>query len=185
MADDARSEPLPELIARARMGDERAFADLVAPFRVRLFSLLHRDLGHYADAEDVMQDVLFHAWRGLDRYEHRGRFGAWLFTIAYRALVDRERVARRALRLADADGAADQSSGATPDAELEAAETGALLNAAITTLPEQQRRVFLLRHTSAMTFAEIARATGEPLNTVLSHMHYAISTLRRVLKQHV
>src|SRR4026208_1815038 len=87
MADNTRAEPTPELIVRARDGDERAFAELVTPYRVPLFSLLLRELRNRTDAEDVMQEVLILVWRGLPRYEHRGRFGAWLFTVAYRALA--------------------------------------------------------------------------------------------------
>jgi RNA polymerase sigma-70 factor (ECF subfamily) len=141
--------------------------------------MLYRELRNRADAEDVMQDVLFLVWRGLDRYVHRGRFGAWIFTIAYRALKSRARSERRGRVVTGVD--ADTLESSTPELELVASETGAALAAAIGALPERQRHVFLLRHSSELTFAEIAEATGEPLNTVLSHMHYAIEKLKRAV----
>ena len=181
MADTTRLEPAPELIARARGGDESAFAELMTPYRVPLFSLLLRDLRNRADAEDTMQDVLFLTWRGLPRYQHRERFGAWLFTIAYRSLSTR----RRKMRLEPArpdDALPGSEAPATPLGELEATELHRTITRALAELPDKQRRVFLLRQSSAMTFAEIAGLLGEPLNTVLSHMNYAVQKLRRATR---
>src|SRR5215211_7481743 len=162
MAAMTRAEPPPDLIARAQGGDERAFADLVSPYRAALFTLLVNELRDRSDAEDVMQEILFQLWRGLPRYEHRDRFGGWLFTIAYRALATHRRTRRREVPMPSA--MLEASSGATPLAVLEAVDLQQRLLAAIAALPERQRDVFCLRHTSDVTFAEIATALGEPLN---------------------
>jgi RNA polymerase sigma-70 factor, ECF subfamily len=183
MVDNTRAEPTPELIARARGGDERAFAELVTPYRVPLFALLLRELRDRSDAEDVMQEVLFLSWRGLRGYEHRGRFGAWLFTIAYRALTSHKRSPVRSWPGSD-DAAPEPVSSATPESELEAAELGDALANTLGSLPEKQRRVFLLRQSAGLTFAEIAELLHEPLNTVLSHMNYAMQKIRRSLERH-
>lgn len=50
-------------------------------------------------------------------------------------------------------------------------------------LPVKQKEVFLLRQHGEMTFSEIAVLTNQPLNTVLSHMHYAVNRLKRVFKE--
>lgn len=183
MADYTRAEPTPELVARARDGDERAFAELVTPYRVPLFTLLLRELRDRTDAEDVMQEVLILTWRGLPRYEDRGRFGAWLFTIAYRALATNRRAPGQSRRVAR-DTKPEPTSLATPASELEAAELSEELVRTIGALPEKQRRVFLLRHSAGLTFAEIAELMHEPLNTVLSHMSYAMQKIRRSLEKH-
>ena len=183
MADNTRAEPTPELLARARSGDERAFAELVTLYRGPLFTLLLRELRHQADAEDVMQEVLMLTWRGLPRYDDRGRFGAWLFTIAYRAIATHRRAPRRR-GIRPKDTVPEPTSLATPESELEAAELGAVLASTIGALPEKQRRVFLLRQSAGLTFAEIAESMQEPLNTVLSHMHYAMQKIRRSLEKH-
>ena len=49
-------------------------------------------------------------------------------------------------------------------------------------LPEKQRRVFLLRQQAELPYKEIAGIMNEPLNSVLSHMHYAVKKLRTILK---
>lgn len=184
MADNTRAEPTPELLSRARDGDERAFAELVTPYRVPLFTLLLRELRDRTDAEDVMQEVLFLTWRGLPRYEDRGRFGAWLFTIAFRALATHRRASGRTWTGAS-ETQPEPASLTTPDSELEAAELSEQLLSTIGDLPEKQRRVFLLRQSAGLTFAEIAELMHEPLNTVLSHMNYAMQKIRRSLEKHV
>lgn len=67
---------------RARAGDERAFGDLVSPYSRELRLHCYRILGSLADAEDVLQETLTAAWRGLERFEHRSSLRTWLYSIA-------------------------------------------------------------------------------------------------------
>ena len=185
IVDSLRSEPTPELIERARNGDERAFANLVRPYRTRLFTLLLSELQHREDAEDAMQDVLFHAWNGLHGYTEQGRFTAWLFTIAYRTVASERRAVKRAKRLPPMHLTHAVTSHPSPDQELIADELASRIQVAIAGLPTRQRHVVLLRQTTEMTFAEIATTTNEPLNTVLSHMRYALKKIRLATREHV
>jgi RNA polymerase sigma factor (sigma-70 family) len=185
IVDSLRPEPTPELIERARNGDEKAFAELVRPYRIRLFTLLLRELQHREDAEDAMQDLLFHAWNGLHGYTERGRFTAWLFTIAYRTVASERRAANRSKRLPRISLTEGVTSHASPDQELMARELASRIQGAISELPTRQRHVLLLRQTTEMTFAEIATATKQPLNTVLSHMRYALEKIRLATREHV
>ena len=71
-----------QLLARARAGDGDAFAELMAPFGRELHVHCYRILGSTADAEDMLQETMMAAWRGLNRVEGRASLRAWLYRIA-------------------------------------------------------------------------------------------------------
>ena len=71
-----------QLLARARSGDGDAFAELTGPYRRELQVHCYRILGSAADAEDMLQETMMAAWRGLGRFEERSSLRTWLHAIA-------------------------------------------------------------------------------------------------------
>jgi RNA polymerase sigma-70 factor (ECF subfamily) len=90
-ADAAESE----LIGRARRGDVAAFERLTGAHADRLYAVVLRLVGNRSDAEDVVQETLLRAWRGLARFEGRSMYFTWLYRIGVnesnRALERRSR----------------------------------------------------------------------------------------------
>jgi RNA polymerase sigma-70 factor (TIGR02960 family) len=70
------------LLARAQGGDGQAFRELVEPYRRELQVHCYRMLGSVQDAEDVLQETLLAAWRGIGAYEQRASIRSWLYRIA-------------------------------------------------------------------------------------------------------
>ena len=69
-------------LGRARAGDESAFRELVEPYRRELHLHCYRLLGSLQDAEDIVQETLLAAWRGLSGFEERASLRTWLYRIA-------------------------------------------------------------------------------------------------------
>jgi RNA polymerase sigma-70 factor (TIGR02960 family) len=167
-----------ELI-RARAGDEEAFRALTEPYRRELLLHCYRILGSVQDAEDLVQETLLAAWRGLDRFEERASLRSWLYRIATNRCLNALRDTRRRPRIeqpahalpeptrrgepllldpypdALLEGLADTTAG--PEARYETSESVALaFVAALQHLPPQQRAVLVLRDVLGFRAAEVA-----------------------------
>jgi RNA polymerase sigma-70 factor (TIGR02960 family) len=70
------------LLARAAAGDGDAFEALTQPYRRELQLHCYRILGSIQDAEDLLQETLLAAWRGLAGFEARASLRSWLYRIA-------------------------------------------------------------------------------------------------------
>ena len=80
---------------RARGGSGEAFRELVEPCRRELHVHCYRMLGSLTDAEDMLQETLLAAWRGLDGFAGRSSFRAWLYRIATNRCLNALRDSRR------------------------------------------------------------------------------------------
>lgn len=84
-----------QTLARARAGDEDAFRELTDPYRRELQLHIYRIVGSAQDAEDLLQETLLAAWRGLEQFEGRASVRAWLYRIATNRSLDTLRASRR------------------------------------------------------------------------------------------
>src|SRR5919197_2215738 len=84
-----------QTLARARAGDEAAFRELTDPYRRELQVHIYRIVGSLHDAEDLLQETLLAAWRGLEGFEGRASVRAWLYQIATNRALDALRATRR------------------------------------------------------------------------------------------
>lgn len=117
MSDQANEEAV---VAAARAGDRGAFSALSEPHRAQLRAHCYRMLGSFDDAEDMVQETMLRAWRGLPGFEGRSRFRTWLYQIATNACLNAlERTPRRVLP----QDVAPPVTAATPASEARAAPT--------------------------------------------------------------
>jgi RNA polymerase sigma-70 factor (ECF subfamily) len=182
-----------DLLASARQGDEDAFGRLVGPYRRELLAHCYRMLGSSVDAEDVLQDALLGAWRGLSRFEGRSSLRSWLYTIATNACLKAiERRPRRVLPI-DYGPAADHHDLAaaplveaslwvdplpTPEGHYEQRESVELaFIAALQHLPARQRAVLILRDVLGFSARETADALDMNSTAVDSAMQRAKKTV--------
>jgi RNA polymerase sigma-70 factor (ECF subfamily) len=168
-----------QLLKRCRANDQAAFGSLINIYRKQLFSYLLRLSGNKMLAKDLFQETLIKVWKGLNNYNEQNKFSSWLFSIAHNVAVDSARsIEVRNKHMSTNDNYSYQSN-SDPQSDFITTETREILMSAVDTLPDKQKEVFLLRLHSGMQFKEIAELTKQPLNTVLGHMHYAVSKIRK------
>jgi RNA polymerase sigma-70 factor (ECF subfamily) len=194
-----------ELLEAARGGDGDAFRRLVEPHRQELHAHCYRMLGSMHDAEDVLQDTLLRAWRGLPGFEGRSSLRSWLYRIATNACLDRiSQRSRRALPV-DVGPAADPEVGpgeplveavwvepypdereglpdgyAGPEARYERRESVELaFIVALQHLPAMQRAVLILRDVLGFSAREVAEALG----TTVASANGALRRARNAVAQ--
>jgi RNA polymerase sigma-70 factor (ECF subfamily) len=169
-------------VARAIAGDGGAFDEIYRALSGPVFSYLTSQVRRREDAEDLTGQVFLEAMRGIRTFSGDGSaFRGWLFRIAHNRAVDLAR------RLARRPEAALEEAELLPDAL--ATEDRAIIAVsyarvwrAVRALPEQQRRVIVLRLGAGLTAREIADALGKRIGTVKALQHRALVTLSKVLK---
>lgn len=161
-------------------GDREALANLVERWQNRLINFFYRSTHNRADAEDLAQETFIELYRAADRYQARGSFSAFLFTIARRRLIDSYRKrARRPLDYIDPTDFTMQHQAEPDDSTSEIKEA---FHRALATLPDNQRNAILLRQQQELSYEEIAETLDASLSAVKTWIHRARTHLRDELE---
>ena len=196
-----------ELIQAARGGDEAAFEQLVRLHEKKIYNLCLRMCGSSEDAAEAAQDTFLALWRGLEGFREdaaeaaqdtflalwRGLEGfredaalsTWLYRLASNACID---LLRRNKRTVDGVSLDDEDvhlevcdRAPTPEEHVEGRETQRLVREGLAALPEDYRRVLVLRELHQLSYAEICEVTELELGTVKSRINRARLLLRNYL----
>ncbi len=167
-----------ELVEAYLEGDEESAAELVRRHAPAVGRFLYSSGAGADDVDDLVQESLFRAFRGLRGWRRTASFRTWLFTIAGNLLRDEFRRAkgRRVIALEGRE----LPDRADPHGELTATETEARVRAGIARLPRLQREVFLLRAQEGAGYDEIASALGTTPGAARVHYHHAVKRLKEL-----
>ena len=182
MADGRRDADDAALVERARQGDHAAFHELVDRHARWLYGLAASLVGAGADAEDVVQETLSGAFRGLSGYRGGSSVRTWLARIAVRQAAAHHRRRKRPMDLA---ALARRREAAGQGGPAEAVGARLDVNAAIRRLSPEHRVVVVLREMQGLSYDEIAEVLAVPRGTVESRLHRARRELAEMLKEYL
>jgi RNA polymerase sigma-70 factor (ECF subfamily) len=188
-----------QLVTAAQRGDETAFRELVETYRRELHAHCYRMTASLDDADDMVQEVMLRAWRGLPGFEGRSSIRSWLYRIATNVCLTE--ISKRPRRVLPADVGEpgheasgepvwitpypDQTMGiedgpASPEGRYELRESIELaFIAALQHLPANQRAALILRDVLGFRAREVADAletTTAAVNSALQHARRTVET---------
>ncbi len=158
-----------ELAAASAVGDAEAFGVLVTRVTPGLLRVLRRMVPDRQIAEDLAQETLLDAWKGLGDFGFRSTFRTWMFSIAHRKVVDHLRRRRdvptegeRFIDLASPDP--------LPADQVINTSLVEALQRELAAMPDTPRAVWWLRETEGLSIADIARVLGISHGSVRGHL---------------
>jgi RNA polymerase sigma-70 factor (ECF subfamily) len=169
------------VVERAVAGDASAFAQLANIYRPALTQMAKRYLKDSDDANDVVQETLFKAFRSIHEFKTDRPFKPWLFRICSNCCVDSVRLRRREPR-----GLEEQDAIPMGGIQVEDQVGGNVLRNqildAIARLPSKYRNIVLMRHVRQMEVSEIANELKTPEGTIKSWLFRARALLKKDLR---
>ena len=165
------------LIKRFNAGDTQVLRRIYEKYKADLASIARAILHEPALADDVLHDVVLEFASQAGKFRLRGSLKGYLAV----CVANRARNVNRRPRYMDAERLAKTRAGFCPADHAQRRETRDVVAAAMSQLPRDQRDCVVLHVLGNLRFREIARATGESVNTVQSRYRYGIKKLQSML----
>ena len=170
------------LVKRVLSGDREAYRGIVDRHRARIYYLGLKFFHSPENAEDFAQEVFLRSYEKLSTFRGRSPFSAWLYRLAYNLAVNHYHLARRRLAATVPEEIEDTSE--TPEARFVKKEERQRIIGMMRDLPDVYNVVLKMHYYDGLTYEEISRSMGIPINTVKSHVHRAKKILARKMVSH-
>ena len=168
-----------EAIERCQDGDREAFRHLVERYKDVLFGTAVLMTGNRAIAEELVQEALLSAWRGVRTFRRGSPVKPWVLRILVNSVLSERRKRFIPTVYLENDGHDEPDAGVADSAEtMDALENRLVLRRGIQGLSPEHRQVVALRYFAGLTVPEVARTVGVREGTVKSRLHRALALLR-------
>jgi RNA polymerase sigma factor (sigma-70 family) len=168
-------------------------SEVIAREQSRLRHFIRKRVTDERDVEDILQDAYYEFVDTLNSMRPVAHIGPWLFQVARNRIIDLYRKKKPERSMNELIGPIDgggltelQDLLPSPDAGPDALYArGVLLDelaAALSELPEEQRKVFIAHEIHGRSFKDLSVETGLAVNTLISRKRYAVLHLRRLLQ---
>ena len=168
------------------MDKRREFESIVKEYSEQLYWMIRRIVLTHDDANDVLQDVFLKAWKRFDDFHGDSKVSTWLSRIAINESLDFLR-RNKHVNGDCADAGSDNLSVADTllaDDYFEGTHAEALLQQAMSQLPDVQRLVFQLRYFDDMKYSDISDLLGTSEGALIASYHIAVKKITDFFKSH-
>ena len=182
------------LVLRCQKDDYDAFNEIVARYKDGIFNYIRRMISNPDDVEDIAQEVFVRAFASIKTFRREANLKTWLYRIATNLCVDKYRrggVEKKFLTPLEYEEDDESKCVELPDSAndpqlvYERTELQAVVQNALSKLPDKLRAAALLYDIEGMTYEEIAESLGCPVGTVKSRLFNARIQLKGLLKPYM
>lgn len=172
------------LIEGCRRGDADCYRQLYVKYSGKVYGFARRFLRDDQHAEDVTQEVFLRVFRKLRGFRGDARFSTWLYRVCLNACLNKRRSLDRAARF---DPMRFRESRrrweGSPAGALSAQTLGGDIDRALGTLPEDQRKLLLLKAVDDLSYREIGELLGQSESQVRGRLYRARKAFRAALSE--
>ena len=161
-----------ELVKQILLGNEAAAEELIKRYYTSILRYCKWHCGSIEKAEDLTQETFLRLFQNLPDYKGKGKFRAYLYTIANHLCVDESRKIRF-YPLEDEENLTQECD------EILQLEDGEEIKYLLSFLSSEQKEAVILRFCEQLSFAEIAKVTGCNIRTVQSRVRLALMIMRK------
>lgn len=160
----------------------QAFAAVVNQYSEQLYWKIRHIVLTHDDANDVLQNVFLKAWNNLDDFQQKSKISTWLYRIAINESLDFLR-RQKAARNISADEDTVMAGRLMADEYFDGDTAQALLQEAISRLPDVQRTVFTLRYYDEMKYSDMSKMLDTSEGALKASYHLAVKKITEYVKQ--
>lgn len=158
----------------------RGFELMVRQYSQQLYWHVRRIVISHDDADDVVQDIFLKLWNSIDTFRAEAQLSTWLYRVATNESIDFIRRKGRTITAADDETTAENlASRLMADKYFDGDETAALLQEAVSQLPEVQRMVFNMRYYDDMPYRQISQILGTSEGGLKASYHHAVKKIKQ------
>jgi len=179
-----------ELVKKALLGDEKAFARLLSRYKDTIYFMLLKMLNNRSDAEDLTLEAFGKAFKNLHQYSPTYAFSTWLFKIASNNCIDFLRKKKGVLISIESENDQSEisetmqikSKELNPEEKMIRKQKAILLHKVVRRLKPHYQTLVELRYFNELTYEEIAKELDLPLGTVKAQLFRARQMLFKLIE---
>lgn len=161
---------------------KKVFEQLLNDYQKPIYYYVRRMVLDHDDADDVTQNCFIKAWKALEQFRGEAKLSTWLYRIAYNESLSFIEKRKRLAGVSLDELAEHLPSVLQKDALFDGDEIELKLQTALSTLPEKQKAVFIMKYFEEKKYEEIAQITGTSVGALKASFHIAVTKIENYIK---
>jgi RNA polymerase sigma-70 factor (ECF subfamily) len=161
---------------------EKAFRLIIEKYQVRLYWHIRKMVIDHDDTDDILQNTMIKAWKGLPSFQRTSQLYTWLYRIATNETLSFLQQKKKRFLLPLADVESQLSSKIDSDPLITGDEIQIKLQKAILRLPEKQRLVFNMRYFDEIPYEDMSEILGTSEGALKASYHHAVKKIEKFLE---